>query len=96
MLVTLMVTALSCHYRFSRNKRMSLAPPVLGAVVAPILTLLVVNLFQDGNRVFSPAYWSADAGLAVLPFLWAFAAGVCFLPSLGVYAYYRTRQKTWS
>ncbi len=93
MLATLIATALSCRYRSLRKKRMSLGPAVLVAVVAPFFTLLVLNLFQDGSRVFSMAYWSADAGLAVLPVLWAFAAAICFLPSLGVYAFYRSRQR---
>jgi hypothetical protein len=56
--------------------------------------VLVVNLFQDGLKVFSLGYWTADAGLAVLPVLWAFAAGVCFLPALGIYGYYRTKQRS--
>jgi hypothetical protein len=94
LLATLLVTVVSCHYRSARNKRVSLAPSFLGAVAAPSCTLLVVNLFQDGLKVFSLAYWTADAGLAELPVLWAFAAGVCFLPALGIYGYYRTKQRS--
>ena len=95
MIATVPVTALVCHCRFTRKKRISSGTMLLGACVTPLLglfALFVTDLFYSGWAVFSIDYWTEDIGAMGWVVLWSLVAGVCAVPALGVVAYYKAKQ----
>ncbi len=93
MIATAVATAIYCYFQDAWKKRISFGVALLAAILVPFSILFVTNLFYDGLKVFTVSYWTADAGLAVLPVLLGFAAFLCFFPAVGVCVYFRAKQK---
>jgi hypothetical protein len=82
MVATVPVTALFCHFRSAGNRQISIGTVLLGAGLTPVAALFATDVFHDGWKAFSLAYWTADDGIAVLPILWVCATVLCSLPAL--------------
>jgi hypothetical protein len=83
MLATVPLTALFCHYRVKRHKRVGVGVTLVCGSAFPILFYLFILSISWG----SAKAWHPFINLGACCFI----ASFCTLPALGVVAYYQKR-----
>lgn len=98
LLVAILCTALICHWRIARQRRVSVGTLLAGAFCAAIVSDVLLVLFDAGLAGFTRDYWARQKVGGGIPYLfffiyWVFTVIPCIVAALAVVIYYQKRSK---
>jgi hypothetical protein len=93
MLVTVPVTALICHARTTRKRRISYWSLLASPAITVVALFLIYGLDIEGWGFFTSEYWYRSEGLGDLFVYLGKVAAMCVLPAWGVVVFYQKRSK---